>query len=209
MKQLQLIFTFFFFIGSITTFASKGYAETIKGEIKSVTPEGRSFRLIRQDTRNEVQIGLSVETKFQGLSSLDELEAGDEVIVEAQKNPGQNQWESDSLTVEKVVIKNPRSDVEVMKESSKNSALEASLKDESQTRILNEMDKTLERFDKEIEKLKIPAYRTNLQDLGRAQQTAHLKLETLEKSTFETWEQNRLEAATALQELASALDNSK
>lgn len=218
MNQVRLLFRILFFSGLLALLTIPGYAETLKGQIKGLSPQGEYFHLIRQDNQDEVQIWLSVETQFQGLSSLHELAVGDEVTVEAQKNSTNDQWESDSLTVDKVVIRNPKSDVEVMKESYGQSAIAVSLEEESKIRTQREMRKMLEQWEREIQTLQRNAdqssalqkrYHLLTQDLDRLREEAQAKLEALEKSQNEMWEQNKFAAEKTLGELTVFLDRLK
>lgn len=214
MDKKRFLAGFFFFAFLAAVFEPNGNTETLRGEIKDISPEGRSFNLVRLDTRDELRIWLSIETKFQGLSSLYELAVGDEVTVEAQRNPDKGQWESHSLTVNKVVIGDPKSDTEVLGEPEGSSAVAASLEAESRRRVQGEMRKTYGQWVKEMRSVKAAAaespalhekYGLLTQDLDPARLEFQKALQALRKSPSESRGINRSTAEKSLEKLLEVL----
>jgi hypothetical protein len=101
-------------------FSTAAYAEILKGEISQTSKDGSSFNLAFEDAakqKQELQIWVSTETKFLGLSTLGEIVKGDEVKVTAQQNTANaNRWEADVVELSKVVIRDPGPDVSASKE---------------------------------------------------------------------------------------------
>ena len=91
-------------ISLLAFFSPIANAEVIKGEVTGVSQGAKSFQLICEDTKKELQIGLSEKAKSNGLDSLSQMVAGDEVVVDVKRNPATNQWEADSIEVVKAVI---------------------------------------------------------------------------------------------------------
>lgn len=135
-------------------FAAQGRAETIQGEVQQVGKDGRAFSVLNQTSKENAEIFLSPETKFNGLSSLLDLIKGDEVTVAAQRNTANGRWEADAVTVVKMVIRNPQSDIETLKETPEKSAAVASLETETKVRTEKEMRVFLEQFDKDLAGIK-------------------------------------------------------
>ncbi len=191
-------------------------AEVISAEIKKISTEGDSFKIVRQDNHREMEVWLSVETKFEGLSSLHELVAGDEVIVDTQKNLDNGRWEAAALTVSKMVIRNPKSDVETMSETPEMPASAASMEDEARARIKNEMRLNLEGLDKKIDALKGETAKTSqlqerydilTKDLAPKRAQAADRVAALQISSAVTWDQDKAGADKALQELSAEMDH--
>lgn len=206
------IFPYILFLPSLVL------AEEIKGEVKSVSLEGRSFKLKELNSQKEVEIWLSIETQFQGLSSLRQLVKGDEIVVSAQKNKSNDRWEADAITISKVVLRNPKSDIEVLNQTPEKTATVASIEEESKNRIKREMRAILEDFDKKIEAIKARArveislqekYDMLTKDLAVKRKKAEENLAALELSTAERWEASKITAEKSLRELNSILENLK
>ncbi len=154
MTPIRNIFRSLLFVTLLAGFGLNAQADTMQGEVQRVPPEGKAFDLLRADTNETSQIFLLSETKFNGLSSLLELVKGDEVTVTAQRNVASGHWEADSVTVRKMVIRNPESDLKTLKETPEKSASVASLENETKVRAEKEAKLFLEGFDKEIAVIK-------------------------------------------------------
>lgn len=146
----------------ICSFSVSSYAEVLKGEIQQTPKDGSSFQLnLPKDTgqKQELQIWLSTETKFKGLSSLLELVKGDEVTVTAQKNvSNNNRWEADLVELSKVVIRNPGPEVSVPKEIVKEKVDRAQAAEiPNQDFEMAGLKNKFENMEKEIESLRSKA----------------------------------------------------
>lgn len=104
----------FFFVLTLTLAAVYPLkAETIQGEVKSIQPDGSSFAMkpVQEDASasaqdmKEMSVKVGPKTKYEGLSSVQELTAGDEVSVDGKKKD-QN-LEADLIKISKVKIHEP------------------------------------------------------------------------------------------------------
>lgn len=116
-NSVRLLPMMLFLAGSFSTLS---YAEIFTGEIIRTGSEGSSFNLRLESTaqqKKNLQIWVSTETQFKGLSSLLELVSGDEVIVTAQRNVSNDErWEADVVELSKVVIRDPGREVSASEE---------------------------------------------------------------------------------------------
>ena len=93
----------------LTTFSAVLYAEVFQSEIKSVN--ANKITGVKKDPvtgkveTEEFQALTSRKTKLRNFNSLEELQPGDEVKVNAQWNKKQNYWQAKSLSLVKVKIK--------------------------------------------------------------------------------------------------------
>lgn len=104
--SLILLAAFMFFQSSM------GYAEIIQGEVISVKPNENTFRVkhpkpLEPSVIEEINIIINPDTKFQGLSAVNELAAGDEVMVDAVQIEGTKRWEANAVQISKVKIHEP------------------------------------------------------------------------------------------------------
>jgi hypothetical protein len=101
MKTTVKIFSILFFIAQV-----HAYAEMIQGEIVSLNPTANTLTLMTKDKdKKEVNIVVTAVTQFEGLSSLNELTAGDEVVVNAEKSEEDKKiWTAQSVKIDKVKI---------------------------------------------------------------------------------------------------------
>ena len=88
---------------------ANSYADVFKGEITKDGDDKQFFKLAYEDShvKKELQIWVTTEIKFMGLSTLTEVVNGDEVTVTAQLNTESNRWEADSVEISKVMIRDP------------------------------------------------------------------------------------------------------
>lgn len=90
-------------------FSSLGYGEVIQGEIADLAADGFFLKIDakagREKAKTELkQILVSPETEFEG-SSMTDLRAGDEVLVEVSKTRGKI-LAAQKVTLDKVDIRN-------------------------------------------------------------------------------------------------------
>lgn len=189
----------------------------IKGDVKKVSAEGKNFSVTNQETKQEAEIYLSVETKFVGLSSLLELVPGDEVAVTAQKNAVSGHWEADSVTVSKMVIRHPKSDTAALEADGSKSASVASLENETKIRTRKEIALFLEQFDRELDSIKKDLrsketkkkYKKLTKGLWSDKRAVRKKLKNLDKASDKNWPRAKQEAEAAVQVLRGRLENLK
>ncbi|MBN1688541.1 MAG: hypothetical protein JW893_05535 [Candidatus Omnitrophica bacterium] len=91
---------------ALAVFQNPVQAEMIRGEVVAVKDDGSSFGFKRAvpselSIPEQFDIAVLANTKFEKISSLKELRAGDEVVVDvAQRKNGT--WEADSVRIFKV-----------------------------------------------------------------------------------------------------------
>lgn len=146
---------------------SQASVEVFKGEVHRTDDGNSSFHLNFEDSSKQMQdieIWVTTETKFQGLSTLLELVEGDEVIVTAQKNTAnQDRWEADQVELSKVVIRDPGAEVPVSKEIVKEK-VDRTQAAQSTNQDLEAVDleNKFKKMDNEIEALKLKVAKTSV-----------------------------------------------
>ena len=88
------------------------YAEIFQGEIKTLNAEANNFVMKLSGEKKsgkkkpqEINVQILPLSQLAGITSLQELRAGDEVTVNAMKNEKNGKWEAHSLLLEKVKIR--------------------------------------------------------------------------------------------------------
>lgn len=94
---------------ALMLFPASGKAETLRGEVLTLNENGRSFRFRAADPSGSgvseaFDIRVLQETRFIKINSLNDLAAGDEVRVEAEKNSESGMWEAGSVEILKVQL---------------------------------------------------------------------------------------------------------
>jgi hypothetical protein len=90
-------------------FQSPLQAKLLRGEVTSVKDDGSSFSFKRTKPLNplvseQFTVSVTPKTKFEKISSLKELAAGDEVVVDAAKKSESKIWEASSVRILKVQL---------------------------------------------------------------------------------------------------------
>ena len=93
----------------LVIFQSPTEAKMIRGEVVAVKDDGSSFSFKRSSSSNpsvaeKFDISVRPNTKFEKISSLKELAAGDEVVVDAAKKRENGIWEANSIRILKVQL---------------------------------------------------------------------------------------------------------
>lgn len=91
----------------LSLFQDPVYAKMIRGEVVAVKDDGSSFSVKRFDpshpsTREQYDILMRADTKFEKISGLKELALGDEVAVDIVPKKAGKLWEANSVRIFKV-----------------------------------------------------------------------------------------------------------
>ena len=94
---------------ALAVFQNPAQAKMIRGEVVAVKEDGSSFSFKRSNPSNpsvaeQFDIAVLPNTKFEKISSLKELAAGDEVVVDAAKKRESGIWEANSVRILKVKL---------------------------------------------------------------------------------------------------------
>lgn len=93
----------------LASFPYPAQAKMIRGEVVSIRDDGSSFTIKGNDHskpsfEESFDIRMAETTKFEKISSLKELAAGDEVAVDAAQNNEDGFWEARSVRIVKVKL---------------------------------------------------------------------------------------------------------
>lgn len=92
---------------AVAVFQSPAQAKTIRGGVVAVKDDGSSFSFKYSDRLDpsvpgQFDIRVLPNTKFEKISSLEELRPGDEVVVDVAQNKKSGTWEAGSVRISKV-----------------------------------------------------------------------------------------------------------
>ncbi len=98
-------------MAGLVVFQNPAEAKMLRGEVVAVKQDGSSFSFKRfkpsqPAATEEFEIMMLPNTKFEKISSLKELAAGDEVVVDAAKKKETGIWEANSIRILKVQLYN-------------------------------------------------------------------------------------------------------
>jgi hypothetical protein len=101
MKKMSVFMIIF---GAVMFLGTAAYADLIQGQVTAVDAQNKSVTITPRNAQDlPSQINLSIKDEAlkkaqdQGISSLDQLSVGDEIIVEADKPAMGGDWKVDSL----------------------------------------------------------------------------------------------------------------
>lgn len=104
-------FPLFFLLGFLTVFsAAQCWAGTIQGEVTDVSSSATAFSVKRMDAPDKAETSFvtTEATELEGLDSIADLTAGDEVIVDASDEPNEvGKFEAHAVRISKVKIHEP------------------------------------------------------------------------------------------------------
>ena len=100
MKKIQMIVVLLL----VTLVAGQGlvWAEAVAGKINSVNAEAKSISVAKtaaDGAMENVEIWVKDDTQYSGAASLAELQAGDEVTIEAEADATTGNWMANSVEV--------------------------------------------------------------------------------------------------------------
>ncbi len=101
MKPLITTFTTGTIVLAALFIAGIASAELVQGRIIEVSPNANYLKVSRLDPQSgkteELKMSVKQDTEFEGIQSLDDLEAGEEVAIEAEQRGLTRQWQAMSI----------------------------------------------------------------------------------------------------------------
>jgi hypothetical protein len=102
---------------ALAIFAGQAYAETIRGTVSSVDPDGKSIQVSRVSENGsgseDVKVSLKDDTRLNGVTTASELLSGQSVSVEAEQNFFTRAWSADSIDTDAAASEAPTTDASV------------------------------------------------------------------------------------------------
>ncbi|MBI3314230.1 MAG: hypothetical protein HYZ83_08355 [Candidatus Omnitrophica bacterium] len=99
MRAVRLIFNLG--VIALLLFPAAGFGEIIEGQVTALSPYQNSVGILRtnpvSDKEEILNISVNGATRYRGLSSINELEFGDDVRIDGQLDRITKSWEARSI----------------------------------------------------------------------------------------------------------------
>lgn len=100
MKRMQIVFSIL--VAALMLFQGAAFAKTVEGTVVSADVVANTLTVSHTDAATgateDVTVSVSETTTYSGVASLDGLQAGDQVSVEAEQDAVTNQWAASLVT---------------------------------------------------------------------------------------------------------------